>query len=375
MVKTFIDACNIVSPLGFDTNENFKKILEGVTGIRISDDPSFSANPLPLAVTDIDAVNVEFSKIGDPAAFTRFEKTAILSVNDALTRTSLETEKKNTLFILSTTKGNIELLEEKYTGVFPSERLKLHNTATVISDFFGFESKPVVVSNACISGVASMVIAKRLIEQGMYDNVVINGTDVVSRFIVSGFQSFLSLSSEPCKPYDGSRDGLTLGEGSATITLTNKERDIEITGGAISNDANHISGPSRTGEGLLIAINNSVTQDTAVDFISAHGTATRYNDDMESIALTRAGLNKVPVNSLKGYYGHTLGAAGIIESVISVEAMRNNTLIKTFGCENPGVVEEINVVRETKKQEIKTMLKLASGFGGGNAAVLFEKNE
>jgi 3-oxoacyl-[acyl-carrier-protein] synthase-1 len=115
--------------------------------------------------------------------------------------------------------------------------------------------------------------------------------------------------------------------------------------------------------------------DTAVDFISAHGTATRYNDDMESIALTRAGLNKVPVNSLKGYYGHTLGAAGVIESVISVETMRNNTLIKTLGCENPGVVEEINVVRETKKQEIKTMLKLASGFGGGNAAVLFEKNE
>ncbi len=373
MVKVFVDTDNIASPLGFDTQENFKNILGGRTGIRIIADAALSPDPLPLSLMDNSIVNEAFREIGDPDKYTRFEKLSILSVHAALERTKLMLDNKRTLFILSTTKGNIELLGKKHSDTFKEERLKLHNTAKIILDFFGFKTKPIVVSNACISGVASIIMAQRLIGQGAYDNVIINGTDVLSDFIVSGFQSFHSLSSQPCKPFDAMRDGLTLGEGSATVILTNKATNIEISGGAISNDANHISGPSRTGEGLLLAITNSIKENNNIDFISAHGTATRYNDDMESVAISRAGLSKVPVNSLKGYFGHTLGAAGIIESIVCFEAMRNNVLIKTAGCVHPGVVEDINIIRETKNQNLKTVLKIASGFGGGNAAVLFEK--
>jgi len=375
MVKIFVDTDNIISPLGFDTKENFKNILAEQTGISIVEDPFLSAVPLPLSLIDGSIVDQKFRRIGDPNKYTRFEKLSILSVKDALDRTKLEIDNNRTLFILSTTKGNIELLGKTHPGIFSKERTKLYNTAKIISEFFLFKSKPVVVSNACISGVAAIIVAQRLIKQGLYDNVVVNGTEVISHFIVSGFQSFHSLSTQPCKPFDLHRDGLTLGEGSATVVMTNKESDIEIREGATSNDANHISGPSRTGEGLFLAITNSIKGDSNIDFISAHGTATRYNDDMESIAISRAGLNHVPVNSLKGYFGHTLGAAGVIESIVCFESMRNNTLVNTKGCEETGVAENINVIRGTQKRNLKTVLKMASGFGGGNAVALFEKYE
>ncbi|MCD4682545.1 MAG: 3-oxoacyl-ACP synthase, partial [Bacteroidales bacterium] len=106
---------------------------------------------------------------------------------------------------------------------------------------------------------------------------------------------------------------------------------------------------------------------------SAHGTATPYNDDMESIALARNNLAKTPVNSFKGFIGHTLGAAGIVESVFCFESMRQNILIKTYGLENTGTAEKINVITENKQQPVNKVLKIASGFGGSNAAILFKK--
>ena len=195
-----------------------------------------------------------------------------------------------------------------------------------------------------------------------------------SDLIVSGFQSFMSLSPLPCKPFDEKRDGLSLGEAAATVVITNKSAQglTEIVNGAINNDANHISGPSRTGEGLFAAISHTLGGE-GVDFISAHGTATPYNDNMEAIAISRAGLNQTPVNSLKGYFGHTLGAAGLLESIITIEAMKNNTIIKTMGFETNGVTEPINIADNTRHQTINSVLKLASGFGGCNAAVLLKK--
>ena len=180
-----------------------------------------------------------------------------------------------------------------------------------------------MVSNACTSGVLAIITGARLIRAGLFDNVVINGTDILSEFVLSGFNSFKSLSTGPCRPFDKTRDGLSLGEGSGTIILTanpylsNNSVHIVAGEGFSTNDANHISGPSRTGEGLFLAINRLMKKtNVSIDYISAHGTATPFNDEMESIAITRAGLQSVPVNGFKGYWGHTLGAAGIIESIM-----------------------------------------------------------
>ena len=374
MTRTYTGSSNIISPLGFDTIENYQNVLNGVSGITEINNPDFSPTPLPVSYISAN-INSKFSEISDNDKYTRFEKLAILSINDAIQKSKLTIDKSRTLLILSTTKGNIELLDEKIKQDYPKEKLKLHHTAKLISNFFSLKPSPTVVSNACISGVAAIVLAQRLIKQGTYDNIIVNGTDILSRFVISGFQSFMSLSNKPCKPFDATRNGLTLGEASATIIITKEKQNIEVINGAISNDANHISGPSRTGEGLFIAIKNTIKGNKNIDFISAHGTATPYNDDMESVAISRSELNSVPTNSLKGYFGHTLGAAGVLETIISLEALKNNFLINTIGCQTVGTVEPINIVNETKKQEIKNVLKLASGFGGGNAAALFLKNE
>jgi len=202
----------------------------------------------------------------------------------------------------------------------------------------------------------------------------------VSKFVVSGFMSFKSISENICKPFDKNRNGLSLGEGSSTIILTNNENllsnNIQFVGGSSSNDANHISGPSRTGEGLFLSIKNTIDlTNNNIDFISAHGTATLYNDDMESIAINRNNLQNVPVNSFKGYFGHTLGAAGVLETVLTIKSMQKNILVNTLGFDELGTAEKINIVNKTNEKQLNTCLKIGSGFGGCNAALLITKSK
>ena len=254
--------------------------------------------------------------------------------------------------------------------------------AEVVAGFFKNPNTPLVVSNACISGLLAILVAKRLLEAGSYKNVVVAGADMVTHFVVSGFQSFKAVSPQPCKPFDETRDGITLGEAAGTIILgttanENEEIPVCIAGGASSNDANHISGPSRTGDGLYLAVKNAMNESglsvSDIGHISAHGTATVYNDEMESKAFGLAGMQDIPLNSLKGYWGHTLGAAGIIESIAGIHALKENFLIKTQGFSNLGVPVEITIIDEIRQKEQKSFLKTASGFGGCNAAVIFKK--
>jgi len=297
-----------------------------------------------------------------------------------LKKTDINIRSERTGIILSTTKGNIDLLKPQEHPVFEEDRLHLWKLGRVIADYFGNPNEPVVLSNACISGVLALNIAAGLIRQGKYDNVVVTGGDIVTKFVVSGFMSFLSLSPKPCKPFDESRDGLSLGEGAGTVILSNRPRageNIIFLGGGSANDANHISGPSRTGEGSFVAIGRAFREagigGKDIDHISAHGTATPYNDEMESIAIGRHKMENVPVNSFKGNWGHTLGAAGLVETAMMLMEMKENTLLRTTGFEKLGVSVPVNVIANTGKKELNTCLKMASGFGGTNAALIVKK--
>ena len=158
-----------------------------------------------------------------------------------------------------------------------------------------------------------------------------------------------------------------------------REPLVSVAGGGSSNDANPISGPSRTGEELNFAIKKALDEAglTAndIDHLSAHGTATEYNDEMESKAFTLAGLQEVPTNSLKGYFGHTLGAAGIIESVGLLASMYNREIYATKGYQNLGVPKNINIVDRYRQQSLRNCLKSGSGFGGSNATVVFKAHD
>ena len=386
MNKVYVSSDNIITSLGFSTEENISKISNYEIGIKLVEDKKLSPVNIFASLVDSTILDNNFNKIDSSEKFTRFEKLAILSIHDALKNTPIDFKSRNTLFILSTTKGNIDVLEENSLNKFGKDRLKLSNSANLISNYFGNINKPLVISNACISGVLAIITGSRLIRSGLYENIVITGVDIVSEFVVSGFLSFQSLSNVACKPFDINRNGLSLGEGCGTIILTsnknnsNQQHEIIVGGGSSSNDANHISGPSRTGEGLLISMNKTIedvesSEINQIDFISLHGTATSFNDEMESIAINRAGLKDVPVNSFKGYWGHTLGAAGIIESIASIYSIKNNIIFGTAGFDELGVTSEINVSSKHKKIEISNCLKTASGFGGCNAGIIFYKNE
>jgi 3-oxoacyl-[acyl-carrier-protein] synthase-1 len=310
--------------------------------------------------------------------YTKLEKASIISVCDALKNVDIDPSDQKVLFILSSTKGNVFLLDETEKDGYEPEQVYLWRSAELISSFFGNKNKPLVVSNACISGSSALITAQRALRSGRYDYAIVTGADVLSKFVVTGFQSFKALSQEICKPFDVNRTGLNIGEAVATMVLSEQEKaqstSVAFANAAIRNDANHISGPSRTGEGAYLALKN-VLENIAIEdiaFINAHGTATPYNDEMEAIALTRAGLQNVPINSLKGYFGHTLGAAGVLESIISTRALKEGTVLKTYGFETLGVSSPLNIVKETITKDVKKhCIKLLSGFGGCNIAALY----
>jgi 3-oxoacyl-[acyl-carrier-protein] synthase-1 len=375
--EVYIASDNIITSLGFNTVGNIENMLSGATGIRYWEDERLSPEPYWASRIDPDELTGRFSVFNDPEKFTQFEQMAICSIEDALSGTDIDIAGNRTLFILATTKGNINLLGKGQPSPFKHEQVYLWHTARRLQQYFNFSQKPYVVSNACISGLLALTMGARMVRNGRYDQVVVTGVDIVTEFVLSGFNSFRSLETGPCRPFDRDRQGLSLGEGAGTVILTSNPSasgNIRAGYGVSSNDANHISGPSRTGEGLYIAIRNTMEKNgLPVDYISAHGTATPYNDEMESIALTRAGLQDVPVNSFKGYWGHTLGAAGVVESVAAIYSLSNNRLIKTLGFETPGVTHPIHVISSNEEKEIRTCLKIASGFGGCNAALLFFK--
>jgi len=373
--EIYITDYNCITPLGFDVSSNWHALLEGKSGVTshkiIENQESFYASMI-----DSDELENEFQKHFDNQNFTRLEKMFLLSLKPLIEKHPISEE---TAFILSTTKGNISLLKNQETlpeGAF------LSNLAQKIADFFGFKTKPIVVSNACVSGVMAIAVAKNMIQAGKYKDAFVIAGDEISEFLISGFNSFQAIRTQICKPYDKNRDGINIGEATAAVYITselnqNEKFSFKILGDSAINDANHISGPSRTGEGLFSSIKNAMTEakisSEKIDFISAHGTATIYNDEMEAIAFNRIELQNVPLNSLKAYYGHCLGASGLLESIISMESALNNILIPSKNFEETGTSQSLNIIKENQPAEIKYILKTASGFGGCNAVVVLEK--
>ncbi len=382
MNKIYTIADNIISSLGFTSKENFENLKQGISGIKQTSDPKITQVPMQCSLVNTEKLNSEFEKIGKPEGYTRLEKLMILSIADCLKQSGVDSTSEDTLFIFSSVKGNIDLIEDE-NHPFEEDRINLWAISDAICNFFKAKNEAIFVSNACISGATAIITAAQYLSAKKYKNAIVCGGDIISEFTPSGFQSFKAVSEEPCKPFDANRNGITLGEGAGTIILTadkdlvKEENPIVFRGGANTNDANHISGPSRTGDGLYYAIRNALNQanktNTEIDYISGHGTATPYNDEMESKAISWAGLKHVPVNSLKGYWGHTLGAAGIIESIAGIHSIKENCLIRTNGFSEHGVSEAINVINEFKETEVKNFLKTASGFGGSNAAVYFSE--
>ena len=358
---------NIISPLGFTTRENYLALKSGKTSLCLHDNLWGLPEPVCASLFSGDQRKELLTE-----GLTFFESLAVASVKDALKKTTFDITSQRVAFVLASTKGNIQELE--HGGV----RVNLAESAQVISQRVGFTTMPIVVCNACISSTSAQVLALRLIESGTYDYVIVNGTDCLSKFVVAGFSSLKAVSPEPCRPFDMDRTGLNLGEASATMVLGRTDAEHAdttwtIVGGDVRNDAGHISNPSKTAEGCYRAIKSLSCDASELSLVSVHGTATLYNDQMEAVALQRNNLSEVPALALKGFLGHTMGAAGILETIISLCCIEDGKTLPSKGFEEPGVSAKVNISNAPIGTKGHTLLKIISGFGGCNAALLLSK--
>lgn len=371
----FAIASNIVSSLGNDVQSHWQAIQNGITGIKQYDDTSYSLELFYGSMIEEEAWGDIKESLEPGNDFTRFEQLCYYSVKSALQQVEGNALNDDTVLILSTTKGNIELLEEA-----EDDTTLLHASADNICKALGLSKKPVIVSHACVSGAVALLHGLRLIQNDRYKNAIVVGCDRFTPFVLNGFQSFQAVADGPCKPFDKNRTGINLGEAAATIILSAEHTDsalAKLVSGSTSNDANHISGPSRTGEELYYAIDRAMQEANVsaddIQMISTHGTATMYNDEMEAKAINLAKLSDVPLHSIKGYTGHTLGAAGVLESAMLIEAINKQQTIPSLGYDTHGVSVPLKVSTEAESCEINNVLKTASGFGGCNAALIWSK--
>lgn len=379
MVKTYLSYNNIISNLGFDSQTVVDNIVDGNSGVHAIHDETLLPEEFCASLISSEEIETLFSKHADPKKYTRLEQMMLLSLQPVIEASGLDIDDEVGL-IISTTKGNVDALENG--NPFPESRAYLDVLGSVVGDYFNFKNTPIVLSNACVSGIAAVSVAKQFIQQGSFKHVFIVSGDLITKFILSGFGSFQALSKEACKPYDKNRAGINLGEAAASVLVTTSNQNmpkeaVEVLGAATCNDANHISGPSRTGEGLFRSVSRALQEAKVtpeeIDYVSAHGTATNYNDEMEAIAFNRLSLEHTPLNSLKGYFGHTLGASGLLETIIGMHSLERNTLFASKGFEALGISKPLNIIEHGVEKPLQIFLKTASGFGGCNTAAIFKK--
>lgn len=366
----YIIADNIISPLGETSEGNYLSVKSGRSGIR-------AYEPGTCNIPEGFYASLLFEDFETLAL--RSAQKAIANAQKDIGNERLELKGKRTAFILSSTKGNIE------------ENISLADSAQRIASQLGIDAKPIVVCNACISGLSALIWGNRLIDSGLYDAAIVCGCDTPRQFILSGFQSLKALSPEPCRPFDMERMGLNLGEAAATLILSKNPIQgnfWRMGDGFIRNDAFHISTPSKTADGLYLSLQRTLESFTKeissackqidmkehLAFINAHGTATLFNDQMESVAIGRAGLSDLPANAYKSFWGHTMGAAGILETIISMKAIDDDTILGTRGFSELGVSGKMNICAENRPTDKKGFIKMLSGFGGCNATIWAAKS-
>jgi len=290
---------------------------------------------------------------------------------------------ENTFLIWTGIKSGAEQIEREATGESSIEHQYNSEYSSWLNSELGLNSDGMDINAACASSTVGLCVGANLIERGEVENVLVVGADWVSRFTFSGFAALRALCKTKCRPFDQDRDGLALGEAASAVQLISEKEskksglkmDAVLKGWGIANDANHITGPARDGRGLSAAIRNALKQaDLATEDISAfcaHGTGTVFNDAMELTAIENVfGDRRFPIFSIKGALGHTLGAAGALETAISVKAIQKRLIPPTWGLLNPEKRAFERALNEVQELKGDTVLTSNSGFGGLNAVLL-----
>jgi 3-oxoacyl-(acyl-carrier-protein) synthase len=259
--------------------------------------------------------------------------------------------------------------------------------ADSVGEDLGVHGLRCTVSVACASGAMAIALAANMLLDGVAPMILAGGSDALCPFTLSGFNSLQALDAEACRPFDQTRKGLNLGEGSAVLVMETlasaKARGAEVLavlrGWAMTNDASHPTAPHKDGIGLAECIRLAMEMASVgagdIGYVNAHGTGTPLNDIAETHAYElafRERSSPIPVSSTKSYFGHCLGAAGALEAAITIMAIRCGALLPTLRLADPIASAGVEWLRgEVRRQALPLAMSVSAGFGGSNAALIF----
>jgi 3-oxoacyl-(acyl-carrier-protein) synthase len=395
-MRVFITGTGMVSAIGNDVTDTFQSLCQGTSGIRLVENEGLSSHPIMAGIVPLenDELLSELRIPGDG----NIPRTALLAIKAA--REALKNDHltgRDLGFFNGTTTGGMDLTEQFFKSYITQSDLsgflktRLHDLGKM--SFFVANSvcTPIYVdtlSTACSSAANSILLGMKYIRSGRIDRALVGGSDALLALTVSGFKSLMIYDEERCKPFSTNRNGLNLGEGAAYLLLENESSIkksnntilAELTGGWNANDHYHATASSPDGRGALKAmkgaLKDSNTDPSDLDYINAHGTGTVNNDQSELNALQRllSGI-EIPFSSTKGFTGHTLGAAGALEAVVSVISIQEGFMPANLSDESLLDNGFMHPIGETKKDVlVNTVMSNSFGFGGNCTSLIFKKH-
>jgi 3-oxoacyl-[acyl-carrier-protein] synthase-1 len=397
--RVFVTGVGIVSAIGLNIKETVASLLGSKSGIgRITLLDSIYKDEIPVA--EVKATNKELTdllEVTDKGIFSRTALLGIVAAKQALADSHINDIKKfRTGLISATTVGGMDRSEKFYKKFQKdSSRGRLKDIITHdcgesterIADSVGIRDYVSTISTACSSSANSILTGARLIENGIMDRVIAGGADALTLFTLNGFNSLMILDKKGCKPFDNERNGLTLGEGAgflvleseSTVRKEGKTVLCEIKGFGNACDAFHQTASSPEGDGAFLSMQKAVSKaglkPGMIDYINAHGTGTKNNDLSEGKAIERLYQGAVPpLSSTKSFTGHTLGAAGAIEAIFCVLALKNQWIYPNLNFKQQ--MTELNfspVTHFQKNVAVQNVMSNSFGFGGNNTSLIFSR--
>ena len=288
--------------------------------------------------------------------------------------------------VVGTSTSGIRSTEVAYqtrqdSGAWPAEfdYRKVHSVEAAsrfTAEVLGLQGPMATLSTACSSSAKAFLTAQRWIEAGLVDAAVVGGVDSLCLSTLHGFDSLQLLSDQACRPFDAARKGISIGEAGGFMLLAREPAQVVLSGGGESSDAWHMSTPHPQGEGAQASMRAALAAASlapgAIGYVNAHGTATPVNDKSESAALSAVfGPRGVPVSSTKGVTGHTLGAAGIVEAIVTTQALLRQALPVNANCASPDPALEVDVVMAPRTAKLEHAMTNSFGFGGSNCTLVF----
>ena len=361
--SVFITHTSSISCAGSNDEELFDNISKGCSGIKRDETYFHDAQPA----------------IGRAFTVQNFNRHLIQQCQNILAASDLENFEE-TLLIIGSSVGGMNLTEEIFfrTKSYQEIDPELHNINTIahiLKQKFNFYDD-ISFSTACTSSANALGYAYEVLSKGIYNNALVVGADALSQTTVGGFLSLGVLSSNPCKPFDAQRDGMNVSEAIACLLLETvpNEKSVELCGVGYSSDAHHMTHPHPDGIGAQAAMKNALKsagiEPEHIGYINAHGTGTIANDHAEAQAISTTFTHKPYTSSSKSITGHTLGAAGALEAIISCMAIEKQTILPNTFLGNPEN-SQVNFATSLLKKDIQYVISNSFAFGGNNCSLIF----